>query len=313
MNSDSLSHRPSDRVDSDRAAATELAGLSPNRAPGSTTLRHSPALAPERRERRTSARRLAYVERDLTERDRAIVTDIDRFGFLTTRQIERLHFSLVPESTVPARSTYRAIKRLADWGVIEHIDRRIGGVRAGSASFVWRLAPVGVRIVAQSNEARARRKEPALRFLDHRLAVADVAIDLTEAARVGRFELVEFSTEPTTWRPYLSAGGVREVLKPDGFAITALGDFEDYWFLEIDRSTESLPTIIKQCTQYARYRRTGDAQQAYGVFPLVVWVVPDEVRRTAIERAIAASDLDSSAFRVVTMSDVADLVAGGAA
>jgi len=67
-------------------------------------------------------------------------------------------------------------------------------------------------------------------------------------------------------------------LKPDLYAVTASGDYEDHWFCEIDRATESMPTLLKKCVQYEAYRRTGAEQDRLGVFPLVVWVVPDDAQ-----------------------------------
>ncbi|WP_073391849.1 replication-relaxation family protein [Jatrophihabitans endophyticus] len=248
----------------------------------------------------------------MTDTDRALLGDLDRFGFLTTNQLQLLHFSTNASELAAARRTYRALTRLAQLGVVEHLDRRVGGVRAGSASYVWRVGPVGHRLLLGDTAARLRRKEPSLRTLDHRLAVADAAVRLTLASRAGSFELLKLTTEPDSWQSFLGPGAVRQVLKPDAFAVTAIDDYEDYWYLEIDRATESLPTIVRKSLQYARYVRTGDAVQRYGVNPLVVWLVPDEKRKQAIENAIATSDLDLRLFRFAVQDAITALIAGGA-
>lgn len=159
---------------------------------------------------------------------------------------------------------------------------------------------------------RLRVKLPSARFLDHRLAVADCYVDLVRAAHDGQLELLLADPEPASWRSYLGPGGVAETLKPDLYAVTASGAYEDHWFCEIDRATESLPTIRRKCAQYERYRRTGREQQTSDVFPLVVWVAPDDQRADDIRRAIAADrQLDAALYRVTTSAAFRDYITGG--
>jgi hypothetical protein len=207
------------------------------------------------------------------------------------------------------------LERLAARGVIEHLERRIGGIRAGSASYVWRVGLVGDRLLrADRDQPRARRKEPSLRNLDHWLAIADAHLVLVELARTGQLELVEATTEPGCWRSYLGPAGDKRTLKPDLYAVTAAGDFEDHWFCEIDRATESLPTIIRKCIQYETYRRTGREQHEHGVFPLVVWITTTNQHADQLRDAIATSrSIDANHFRVCTPDGFADVVRGGAA
>jgi hypothetical protein len=197
--------------------------------------------------------------------------------------------------------------------VIEHLERRVGGVRAGSASYVWRVGPIGDQLLRLQapHRSRARRKEPSLRHLEHCLTIADVHLALTALARAKRVELLSVATEPACWRRYLAASGSVDTLKPDLFAVTASGDYEDHWFIEIDRGTESLPTLIKKCAQYEDYHRTGSAQADGGVFPLVIWVVPSETHADSLAEAIIASrNLDNSLYRVCTAARFPDIVTG---
>jgi hypothetical protein len=192
----------------------------------------------------------------------------------------------------------------------------VGGIRAGSASYVWRVGDLGDRLLRQASGdgVRQRRKEPSARFLDHCLTTADCYLGLIGAARAGTFELVSFETEPACWRRYLGAGGTREILKPDFFAVTATGEYEDRWFVEVDRGTETLPTLLKKCAQYERFRRTGREQAANGVFPLVVWLVPDDTRQRKLQTAVRASrGLDVGLFRITSSGRFLDVIRGDAA
>jgi hypothetical protein len=271
-------------------------------------------VVPERRAKRTPKRQLEAIDQDLSERERAIVTDINRYGFLSSKHIQALHFTDHRTPTAATRLTHRVLFRLAQLGVIEHLERRIGGIRAGSASFVWRVGPVGDRLLRTAPDApRARRKEPSARHLAHRLMVVDSVLALTTANRAGSFELLTVQPEPQSWRSYLGPGAVPETLKPDLYAVTASGEFEDHWFCEIDRATESLPTVLKKCAQYERYRRTGQEQHDGGVFPLVVWIVPDQRHAERIRSAIATDrNLDTDLFRVTTLVELTRLISGGA-
>ena len=313
------SDRLPDRVASDRPATTGTRGPAMNTAPESLSMSAgTPTVRSEggRRARRTGKRQLHDLGPELGEREWSILQSLQTHPFLTTTQLQTLHF--VDHATVDTagRIARRVLKRLAELRVIEPLERRVGGIRAGSASFVWRLGPVGDRLVSQAagDGVRRRRKEPSSYYLAHRLAIADAHLALITAARMQRFELTSVQTEPACWRPYLGVHGGREVLKPDLFAVTASGDYEDRWFIEIDRGTESIPTLIRKCAQYETYRRTGREQQTTGVFPLVVWQLPNQARIDKLRAAIhAARRLDPALYRLTTPEEFVDLIAGGAA
>lgn len=310
----SLSHRLSLRVAQPSTPDTEFTRPYSSSAPETTAQPRPTRAAPERRAKRTPAQRLPQIERSLGDRDRAVLDSLDHFGFATTTQLQTLHFSDHHSPRAAARATQRALLRLAELGIIEHLDRRIGGIRAGSASFVWRIGPVGDALLRREHDRpRARRKEPSLRTLDHRLAAVDCVGRLTIAARSGAFALESVQTEPQSWRPFLGPGGVQAVLKPDLAIVTTTTDYEDRWFVEVDRATESLPTLLGKCLQYERYRRSGTEQQAHGVFPWVVWVMSSDSTAARLTRAIAHDrNLDAALYKVITAAQLADLVTGAA-
>jgi hypothetical protein len=176
------------------------------------------------------------------------------------------------------------------------------------------LTSAGQRLLNLSagHGAVGRIREPGEGFIRHYLAIADTHLALLAAHRAQRLELLTVEVEPASWRTYTGLSGNQAVLKPDLYAVTASGEFEDHWFCEIDRATESIPTLIKQCRQYQAYRHTGVEQADDGVFPLVLWVVPDEPRADKLRQALAlARDLDSSLFRVTTPDQLISVVTGG--
>jgi Replication-relaxation len=105
-----------------------------------------------------------------------------------------------------------------------------------------------------------------------------------------------------------SRGG-QAILKPDLYAVTASRDFEDSWFIEVDRGTESLPTLLRKCGQYEEYRRSGVEQRDRQVFPLVLW------RRRMSgagmcsgRRSTRPPGLDRSLFRAATFDELISAV-----
>lgn len=311
---DDRSDRRSGRVEAQATPYTEFAGLYTHKGPESMgTGRGSGAASSERRTGRVSSRQLDDIDRALTSRDRAVMALVDRFRYLSTRQIQYQFFADAASSATAARLTRRLMYRLAESRVVEPLERRIGGFRAGSAGYVWRLGPAGDGLLKRSTSApRDRRKEPGERTLRHTLAIVDVYCQLVGAARMPGFELLHADPEPISWRSYLGSGGSQRYLKPDLYAVTASGDYEDHWFIEVDRATESLPVVIAKCQQYELYRRTGREQQSLGLFPIVLWTVPDQHRVEQLRAGFQNAKLDSELFRVTTSLDLLGVVQGGA-
>lgn len=313
----SRSDRWSDRVGDGSDEPTGMPAAQPDSAPESMAI---PMASPGRQlgsaegtDRRVSRAQRLVVARGLTERERAILDDIDRFRFLTSKQVEVLHFSDLTTPAAATRICNRILKRLYSYRVIDHLERRVGGIRAGSASYVWMVGTVGERLLRADAEVRVRRREPSLHFMRHCLAIADCVIALQRGAGADSYQL-QSVTEPSCWRRYLARSGGMELLKPDLSAVTVQGEYEDFWFIEVDRGTESIPTLIKKCRQYLAYRQTGQEQDRHGVFPVVIWVLPDERRLERLREALSsARGLDASIFRLATPETVVGLVAGGAA
>jgi hypothetical protein len=147
----------------------------------------------------------------------------------------------------------------------------------------------------------------------HGLAVTDCYLTLRQMERGGTIELLHFESEPSSWRDYSGPGGGRAALKPDAFVITAQGEYEDRWFLEIDRSTESPARLTKKAQAYVNYYRSGREQATNDVFPRALWVVPDEVRAAQLVTAIGKLPAeDWKLFQVTTTDHLAAVIAVGA-
>lgn len=243
----------------------------------------------------------------LTDRDLAILDDLEQFRLLTTRLIQRLHFPVAPDhhATIGSatKATMRVLTRLQHHGLVAHLARRIGGVRHGSQGYIWQLAATGERIQRHRRGQPGRRRytEPSSAlFTDHTLAVAELATTIRTLALDGALEILALASEPACWRQFPGPHGVAQTLKPDLYAVTATSAWEDHWFIEADRGTEHIPKILAKCRVYAAYAATGTEQHRSGVLPAVLWVTPDAERADVLTRAVSAEQaLPDGLFAVI--------------
>lgn len=273
----------------------------------------SPAAEEERR--RLSRQQLEEISASLGERDREIIRATQRYRYLLTGQIQRVYFTDAATPSAALRAASRALKKLREMGLIDHLARRIGGVRAGSGGLVWYLTHAGERLLRLHEQSASPMRpytEPSPYFLAHSLAVADIAVQLTELCREQPgVRLTALQPEPECWRSYSEYGTII-ALKPDLFAITVSGQYEDRWFIEVDLDTESPAKIIGKCEKYHKYYRTGLEQEEVGVFPLTVWIVPSPERKEKlITRIREAFDKQPKLFAVITNDELAHLIQYG--
>ena len=219
--------------------------------------------------------RVAALAASLTPREHAIIDTLDRLRVASTSQLRRLHFNeSSPHSN--ARNVRRTLAKLVGKRVLSQLERRVGGQEGGSSEAVFALDAAGQRLASVCGPAggtRIRRPwTPSQLFLAHSLGVTELFVELSEvAARSGHPEdLLAFDAEPLCWRTFSGAAGARGVLKPDAFCRYAVGDFEDSYFIEIDRATMALTTIARKLDGYRRYLASGREQQRWGVFPAVL-------------------------------------------
>jgi len=255
----------------------------------------------------SAARRETLAAR-LTARDWAVIETLARVHLAQTRQLERLHFhGGTPLSNT--RACRHTLERLTGERVLARLDRRIGGIRAGSDSFVYALDVAGQYLVYDRVGDPDRRVQrpwtPGAAFTRHVLLVTELYTRLVEAECRDDLELLDFDAEPTCWRRFAGPGGARQILKPDAFVRIGLGQFVDAWFVEVDRSTESSTTIERKLHLYRRYWSTGREEARRGVFPQVLFLVPDERRRQAIVDLCRRQPAETWSLYRVALFDVA--------
>jgi len=237
---------------------------------------------------RTGRVEIHQVAHRLSDRDWDILRWLHQHRFATTDQLRCVFFVDHATPSAATRACLRVLDRLLTQRIVTRLERRVGGVSHGSAGFVWCLDAVGDRLTRPHDAPRRRVSEPSRPFLMHTLAVADIHVQLHEAARREVFQLTTVQVETEAWREYAAPSGVRSILKPDLMVTLSSDAYDDHWYLEVDLGTESLPVLLRKCRAYEAYRRSGRAQAEHGVFPRVLWVLPTPARVERLKAAIAA-------------------------
>jgi len=300
-----ISDRLSGRVESDAADDLTLQG-SP-----------SPSARESHGGRKDAAARVtdASVRRlllKLSNTDHRVIETLATVRIATGAQLRALHWA---DTDSGKRLARHHLARLTELRILARLDRRIGGIRAGSDGHTYTLDVAGLRLVNDANTSRPRRPvTPGDRYLDHALAVTDCYVALRQLTESAALDLLGFEAEPACWRTFPGAGGQSLTIKPDAFVVLADTSWEHRWFLEIDRSTEHLPTIIRKARTYLDYWQSGTEQHHHDVFPKVLWITPTERRTRQLVTALATLDSsDWQLFQVGTADSFADLILRDAA
>jgi Replication-relaxation len=227
-----------------------------------------------------TAGRLDRIAADMTDLDMAVLGFVATSRLATSKQLVRRFWTDDPKANpARARAGARALKRLTDWRVLDPLPGRArGGVRGGSATLIYAVGPAGSKLLKRRGLHLRRLGTPGERFTKHVLACTSVVVDLHAADRSGVLELIEIQQEPTSHRAFLGAWGARLTVRPDLFVRVGVGALEDRWFSEVDLATEHTGTLRAKCERYLAHHRTGTEQQDHGIYPRVLWAVPD-VRR----------------------------------
>jgi hypothetical protein len=252
---------------------------------------------------------LDEIREGMTQSDLAVVAQVAELRMMSGRQIEAAFFAAERGGNAAsrARQCRRALARLVAAGVLSRLERRVGGVRAGSASYVYTLGVVGHRLLDE-DRPRPRRYEPTAAFVKHQLAVSQLVVDLTIAARSGLLDLIEVQGEPRCWRTIPAAG--RALLRPDLYLEIGRGDLEYRWFVELDRATHHRPALVRKARVYEGYYRSGIEQADGGIFPRVLWIARTDEHAARL-REVFAKGAFTKGLMIVATANTAVPVAGG--
>lgn len=261
---------------------------------------------------RVSRVRLEHLKSELSGRDLAILGQVAELKLMSGRHIEAVHFPLLDHATVEAgaRACRRVLARLVRDRLLVRLQRQVGGLRGGSAGFVYGLAELGQRVLNMDGP-RKRFREPSATFVAHTLAISQLVVDLIDRQATKDLELLQLQPEPRCWRTFTGMRG-QSVLRPDLFVALASGEYEYRWFVEIDLGTETMPRRLIKCAQYQSYFQSGSEQADHGIFPKIVWSMPNKELADALRvRIQRSSSLTTELFMVTTPEHLLDTLRGG--
>lgn len=131
--------------------------------------------------------------------------------------------------------------------------------------------------------------------------------------RLDILKLRDVQVEPRAWRSWPGPMGSAEHLKPDAFLELERDGYLEAWFCEADLGTERGRVVQSKAARYQRYRVTGREQDRLGLFPRVLWAVPDQRRADQLADVFPELPSAEQALHVaVAMADVAAVLSGRA-
>lgn len=245
----------------------------------------------------------------LSDRDKVILLDLARVRVLSGGQLTRLHFSELTAGN-RERARRRVLERLVERRFVATLERRtIGGVRAGSSSLIYTLGTAGQRTLpllgadmyASSPAGRVRTPwTPGSLFLAHSLDITELYVRLREHERASDLGLAHYVVEHAASH----SDGRGGVIKPDAYARLHHGEIEDCWWVEVDRATESIPTLRRKLLSYIQFARSGQAGPD-GITPRVLVTVPHDHRLNAVRDLVAALPGPAAELITATLHDQA--------
>ena len=230
---------------------------------------------------------------NLQDRDLSLLRGLFECRIMTAEHVARLYFDLSREAAK------KRIQKLKSYGVVGTRARR---VNEPAILFLTRtglntLRDHGVlaEYPALGVPALERRAKVSDLTIRHELEVMDVKTACHTAIKTTKaFSIVEFSTWPLLYefeavRPGHSQAEI--LVKPDGFIRIhekepGGGLFEHTFFLEVDRSTETLNMLVSRAGCYLNFYKSGGfavkngaPRSAYRDFPFRVLMVFKTVER----------------------------------
>jgi hypothetical protein len=236
----------------------------------------------------------------LSDRDITIIGAVSELRWASGRQLQRLFFT-EGSALTQARRCRRTLERLTRQRLLARLERRIGGVRHGSAGFVYALDVAGQRFAGKASRPR-RPYTPAGDLLPHTLAVAELYVQLREREHLGDMTLLRFVAECGVWGR----------LRADAYAQVGIAvedkRFKGNWFIEVDRDTESLTRISAKLSAY----RNGRQQAHAGSFPRVAFLTFTDKRRLQLAELIQTQPSDTRGlFVAVDFDQAVDFLTAG--
>ena len=238
---------------------------------------------------RVSSKRLGEIEMSLNERDRHVLETLRLLRYCKTNQLQRLFFYTASTPRAALTAAMKVLKRLKADGLVDHLERRIGGAGGGTGAYIWFLTNAGERLLDYGKDKdgnRARQNKNTDEFIRRNLAVAEYYVRFTEICRMGQdMSLAHIEVNPLSLRSFIKDGKT-VALRPDMYVEINNGKYHDHWFIEVDMGIDKTDDITNRVQKYRQYYYARIEQEKIGVFPVVLWIVDSEERKEMITNAV---------------------------
>lgn len=240
----------------------------------------------------------------LTARDRAILRTLVECRLATYQHLAQLHF----EGRLEAAK--KRCQKLTTGGYLTPRPRRIGEPMVlhltGKALKLLLLHGYMDQYPELARQGISKRAKVSDATVKHELAVMDLRCAITTAIiRSSGFRIAEFSTWPLlhSFHAQTAIDAPRLLVRPDGY-LRIVETSEDHqsrahaFFIELDRGTESLATLVNRCLAYRQFYQSGGYARWHGArreqferypFRVLIIVTSEERRNNLAERLLQLS------------------------
>lgn len=213
-----------------------------------------------------------------TERDRAIVREIARFGVMSRDQLMRLKFF---------RSKTRANERLKRLVGEGYLAARRQPLSVGGPRFVY----LPGRLLDDGRDIRRRFADVSDLFLAHQLGLVDIRLAFEQHATLAR------------WLAEKDLASLSLGLVPDAYLEYEVQALTFCAFVEYDRGTEALGRVERKVRAYLALAHTGQFERAFTRKFFRVLMVADTAGRLAT-LSQTTTRLTERVFRFTTLNDL---------
>ena len=253
----------------------------------------------------TTRKQLIKINQSLSDDERNVLEFLGVAKMAMNDQMRRLFLRDAKNEQSGRREMRRLTARLKTLGLVDHYVHQINDL-PGMAGYVWHLTEVGYRLLrlGEKDMRRVRSWEPNTRKMRHTVAVVEAYVQIVELTyECPALELLQVEFEPRCWRCFNGYS-----LRPDLYVVLRNGRFTDRYFFEVDLGTEETMVVVAKCCRYVDYFKQGAEQAATGAFPLVVWVVPKELRKENILVGLRGVEYGDRIFAVITPGELRGLI-----
>lgn len=239
--------------------------------------------------KRVSNKQLGEIEMTLNERDRQILETLRLLRYCKTNQLQRLYFYMASTPRAALTAAMKALNRMKGAGLVDHLERRIGGAGGGTGAYIWFLTNAGVRLLDFGKEkmgSRQNSRKASSEFIRRILLVSEYYVQINEICRMSdKLRIIRLEVDPLCRRTF-RLDGKDNVLYPDLYVELQSAKNRERWFIGLDLGFTSMNQIVERARQYHQYHRTFLGADENKLFPFVLWIAGNSERRDSMIKAI---------------------------